>query len=235
MKAVILAAGIGQRLGELTRSVPKPMLKVGGKPVLEHILELAKVAGVTDALIHLHYLPEVVMNYFGDGSRHGISIRYHVDPQLHGTAGAIRTMASKLPREPYFVLYGDVYSNLPLQEILERHKAHSPQAIATVGLIEFQEVSQYGIVRLESDGRITQFLEKPRPEQVFSHLINTGYYVLSPEIIDWIADAVPVDFARGVFPTLSAHRRLFGVKLQGWLRPIDTPEALAKARAESTE
>lgn len=215
------------------------MLTVGGQPVLERNVELLQSAGVRDIFINLHHCPESIQSHFGDGSRFGVSIRYRFEPQLLGTAGAVRNFACDLLPQPYFVIYGDNYSGFDLNELWEGHRRHraaiGSRSLVTVGLYERPDVLQSGIADLDSRGRIIRFLEKPRPDEVFSHLVNAGCYVLEPAVHEWIPAQGPSDFGRDIFPRLASEQRLFGVKLAGWLRPIDTEPLWQHAQNWTTQ
>ena len=233
MKGILLAGGVGERLGELTRDVPKPMLRIGDKPVLEYNLEQLRDAKVQDVIIHVHYLADVIRDYFGDGRRFGVQIRYHQTPQLLGTSGSIKGLQGQLNDEHFYVVYGDCYSNYRLQELREAHlslKQRHAEVVGTIGLWEREDAQHAGIVSLDGEGLIDRIKEKPRPEEIFSHLVNTGHYILEPSVFDHIPEGRESDFAKDVFPPLVQQRLLGAVKLTGWYRPFDRPDLLARAR-----
>ncbi len=198
-KAMLLAAGRGTRLRPLTETVAKCMVEISGKPVLEHNVERLREFGVTDILINLHYLPKAVSNHFGDGSRFGVRIRYAYEPELLGTAGAVRNVATFFDA-PFFVWYGDNLSSCRLDRLRAFHEAKG--GLATIALHHRDDPTQSGIVGLDEADRITRFLEKPRPEQIFSHWVNAGIFVLDPRALAAIPQAGAPDFGRDVFPAL---------------------------------
>ena len=210
MKALILAAGEGRRLRPLTDAIPKPMIEVAGRPVLEHNVRLLVQHGITDIAINLHYHGDVIRGYFGDGSEFGARIHYSEErgEEAHGTAGAL------LPLEdwfegPFVVCYGDTYSTVNLTRMIEWH--HYCTAMMTVALVHRDDVKRSGIVGLSSGDRITRFIEKPKPGQVFSHWINAGMYVCEESVIaaiphpGWTTAQSPihsVDFGQDIIPKL---------------------------------
>jgi NDP-sugar pyrophosphorylase family protein len=198
-KAMLLAAGRGTRLRPMTETVSKCMIEIAGKPILEHNVARLRRFGVTDIVINLHYMPEAVMNHFGDGSRFGARIRYSHEPELLGTAGAVKNVAAFFDA-PFFVWYGDNLSTCRLDRLREFHKAKG--GIATIALHHRDDPTQSGIVGLDGHDRITRFLEKPRADQVFSHWVSAGILALEPRALEAIAADGAVDFGRDVFPAL---------------------------------
>ncbi|HST23195.1 MAG TPA: nucleotidyltransferase family protein [Blastocatellia bacterium] len=198
-KAMLLAAGRGTRLRPMTETVSKCMVEIAGKPVLEHNIERLRSFGVTDIAINLHYLPEAVMNHFGDGSRFGVHIHYSHEPELLGTAGAVKKVAAFFD-VPFFVWYGDNLSTCRLDRLREFHKAKG--GIASIALHYREDPTQSGIVGLDEQDQVTRFLEKPRAEQVFSHWVSAGILALEPRALEAVAADVAMDFGRDVFPAL---------------------------------
>jgi len=198
-KAMLLAAGRGTRLRPMTETISKCMVEIAGKPILEHNVERLRGFGVTDIVINLHYLPEAVMNHFGDGSRFGVRILYSHEPELLGTAGAVKKVAAFFDA-PFFVWYGDNLSTCRLDRLREFHEAKG--GIATLALHYREDPTQSGIVGLDEDDRVTRFLEKPCAEQVFSHWVSAGILALEPRALEAIAADEAVDFGRDVFPLL---------------------------------
>lgn len=223
MKAVVLAAGKGSRLGRATDGRPKPMLPVGGRPLIGYLLNLLARNGVGEVFVNLHHQPKVLKDYCGDGRRWGLRITYAVEPELLGTAGAVRNFADHLGDSPFFVVYGDNYLDCDLAELWAFHQRQP--SLATLALFEKSDVTGSGIVELDAEGRVSRFVEKPGPADVFSHLVNGGLYVLSPAVLPLIPNRVPCDFGYDVFPVLLAvGRPVFGMVMAGTVWPIDTPE-----------
>jgi NDP-sugar pyrophosphorylase family protein len=232
MKAVVLAAGKGSRLGPLTAAVPKPMLPVGGRPVIGHLLDLLGWTGVREVLINLHHHPDVLRNYCGDGSRWGVRITYAVEPELLGTAGALRSFVRWLNDAPFLVAYGDNYFECDPVSLREFHEER--RALATIALFPKDDVTGSGVVQLDADGRVRRFVEKPGPSEALGHLVNGGLYVLSPAVLPLLPDKVPCDFGYDVFPALVASGQpVYGRVLEGAVWPIDTPELYRRLRART--
>lgn len=229
MKAMILAAGRGTRLRPLTDTCPKPMLPLGGKPLLEHVILLLAKHGFDDLVVNLHYLPQLIRSYFGDGSRWRVHLTYSVETELLGTAGAVRRMAPFLD-QPFLVYYGDNLTNMDLGEFWVAHRQQGE--VASMGLHCDDDPCRSGIVRLDGNSRVVQFIEKPRLEQVFPGFkINCGIYALEPAILDWIPEQGPSDFGTEVFPRLlAAGQPIYGHPLRGQLLAGDTPERYASAQ-----
>src|SRR3989442_762056 len=230
MKAVVLAAGTGTRLNAITMNTPKPMLPVGGRPVIDRVLETVAQSGVREVLMNLHHRAELVTDFCGDGGRWGLRITYALEPRLLGTAGAVKNFAAQLGGEsPFFVVYGDNYLECDLLGLLKFHESQG--GIATIALFEKDDVSGSGIVQIDEKGRILRFLEKPAPCQAFSKLVSGGVYVFSPDVLSLIPKTVPCDFGYDVFPALLAGgRTLYGQVMDGAVWPIDTPLRYRKLR-----
>ncbi len=234
MKAMVLAAGLGTRLGDLTRDTPKPMLDVEGRPLLEHILIHLAAHGVTEAIVNLHFRAEAIRARFGDGSSLGLRILYSFEPDLLGTAGAVRRAAEHLRGgEPFLVQYGDVVTDMDLSALARAHRERG--ALATLAL--HRRAKSNSVVGLEPDGRIAMFLERPGEEErkrLVSPWVNSGIHVFSPEILDVIPEG-PADLPRDVFVPLAGGGRLYGFPLEGYRCAVDSPERLEELRGAIRE
>lgn len=220
MKAVLLAAGKGERLGALSDAMPKPLLPVEGKPILEHHIELCKCYGITELFINTHHLPDKITSHFGNGGRFGVSITYSFEKELLGTAGALNNFKDSLKGETFFVIYSDNVTDYNLKELLDFHK--EKRGLATLALFEKKNVESSGIAMLDSQGRVLRFMEKPKPGEVFSSLANAGIYVLEPGIFEYIPQGFS-DFGKDIFPKLlRAGERVFGMVMKGRLDAVDT-------------
>ncbi len=191
-KAIVLCGGKGTRLRPYTYTIPKPMLPLGRKPILEYVLSSLKRAGITDAYLAVGYLHEQLEEYFGDGGKIGLKLHYSVETAELGTAGSIIPLMGKFD-ETFVVMMGDHLSNVEISKIIGFHKKH--KAIATIALNRKGVPLEYGVADMEGD-KIVRFREKP----IVENLINTGVYVFEPEIFDFIKPKE--DFANDVFPRL---------------------------------
>ena len=229
MKAVLLAAGKGTRLHALTSVVPKPMLPIGGRPLIDRNLSLLAESGVDEVFVNLHHQAEAVTAYCGRGERWGLKITYAFEPQLLGTAGAVRNFGRALGGGPFFVVYGDNYFDCEFPALWRAHGERS--GIATLALFERDDVAGSGIVTLVAD-RVVGFVEKPAASETSSRLVNGGLYVLSSSILSLIPDTVPCDFGYDVFPRLlRGGRPIYGRVMEGAVWGIDTPELYRELRA----
>ncbi len=202
MKAMVLAAGLGTRLKPITFGIPKPMVPVIDRPCMAHLLALVQKHGFTDVVANLHYYPDTIREYFGDGSSFGVNIEYNFEPELLGTAGGVRAVSESLTEdgEPFLIISGDALTDIDLTKLIERHK--SAGGVATLTVKRVADTREYGVVLHDSEGRITGFQEKPEPDEALSDLGNCGIYVFSPEIFDYFPDSEFVDWAQDVFPAL---------------------------------
>lgn len=209
-----MAGGEGTRLRPLTCNIPKPMMPVFDKPVMEYSLELLKKYGITDVAVTLQYLPAAVQGYFQDGRDIGLNIRYFIEDTPLGTAGSVKN-AEEFLDETFMVISGDALTDFPLDEAFEFHRSRG--ALATLVLTRVESPLEYGLVLTDRDGSITRFLEKPSWGEVFSDTVNTGIYILEPEALQYVKPATQFDFSRDLFPSFLAHRKpLFGCILQGY-------------------
>jgi len=204
MKAVLMAGGFGTRLRPLTAYVPKPMVPLGNRPIMEHTVELLKAHGFDELIVLLYFLPEAITGYFGDGSRWGVRMRYVTPDADLGTAGAVRLAAADLG-EPVLVISGDILTDFDLGAAVASHRA--ARADATLVLTRVENPLQYGIVITDERGRVTRFLEKPTWGEVFSDTVNTGIYVLEPGVFEAIPPAREYDFGKDLFPALLREGR----------------------------
>jgi NDP-sugar pyrophosphorylase family protein len=227
-KAMVLAAGQGTRLRPLTERLPKCMVPVGGKPVLEHTIAWLARFGVTQIMVNVCYLPRSITDYFGDGSRWGVEIAYSWETEPLGTAGGLKKAAWFFDG-PFFVWYGDNLSTCRLDRLYALHRAR--RGAATIALHYREDPTSSGITALDEQDRITRILEKPRPEQVFSHWVSTGIFALEPQVLAAIPAEGACDFGRDIFPALLAEGvPLYGYRFSGdeelWW--IDTPQDLRR-------
>jgi mannose-1-phosphate guanylyltransferase len=230
-KAMLLAAGSATRLGNLAHDVPKPMLEVGGHPLIEHTVRQLARYGVADIVINLHRLGDVVKQHFGDGSRFGVRMHYSDEPVLLGTAGGVKKCAPLLD-ETFLLVYGDNLTTCRFDALVDFHRAHG--GIATIALFWRDDVSAHSAVERRDDGRIVRFVEKPSPADAPSHWISAGVVVFEPQIMSFIPPDRPADFGFDIFPAvLRAGEGIYGYEMgpaEG-LWWIDTPESHARVTA----
>jgi len=218
MKAIIMAGGFGTRLRPLTCKIPKPMVPMINRPMMEHIIMLLKEHQITEMVVLLFHQAESISNYFGDGTDFGVRINYIRPDADYGTAGAVG-MARELLNEPFIVISGDLLTDFDLGGIVEFH--NKKKALATITLTRVANPLEYGIVITDQDDRIVRFLEKPTWGQVFSDTINTGIYILQPEIFGLIPFKKEFDFSKDLFPLiLSQKKPLYGCITNGYWRDI---------------
>ena len=230
MKAVIMAGGEGTRLRPQTSNLPKPMLPLVGRPMMEHIVSLLRRHGITEIVVTVAFLPNAIRSYFGDGSELGVHMVYATEESPLGTAGSVRNAREQL-NERFLVISGDVLTDIDLSAVVEFHEKN--QALATIALCPVENPLEFGIVITREDGSIERFLEKPGWGQVFSDTINTGIYVLEPEIFEQIPEGRAVDFSSEVFPAvLEADDPLFGYVATGYWEDVGTTAAYLKAHED---
>jgi NDP-sugar pyrophosphorylase family protein len=225
MKALILAAGLGKRLG--LKDLPKPMYEINGKPILEHNILLLKKHNIEDIFINLHYMPDVIKNYFGDGKKWGVNIQYSYEKELQGTSGALKKIEDFFTRESFFVIYGDNYTEIDLTDMMGFHKINN--AIATVGVFDPEKSLNSriagGIVTIDQNNNLNSFIEGSRTK--IKGYVNAGVYVLEHGILDFIPTERPSDFGNDIFPQLLIKG--FPVKAyltKSFVIAIDTQDAL---------
>ncbi len=198
MKAFILAAGAGTRLRPLTYECPKPMIPLLNKPVIEHTLNNLKKHNIDSVVMNLHTLPEMITDYFGNGKKFGLDIKYSLEETLLGTAGGLKK-CQKFFDSTFVVMSGDGLSNVDLTSVIAFHK--KKKSLATMVLKKIETKFAYGITLTEKSGKIVKFVEKPTWGSVFSDTVNTGIYVFEPEIFKYIPDTF-YDFGKDLWPRL---------------------------------
>jgi NDP-sugar pyrophosphorylase family protein len=218
---MVLAGGLSTRLYPLTLDLPKPLVPVLGRPVVGHVIEYLKGHGVDDIVINVHYFPEAVTSFVGDGSRFGVRVSYLHEPELMGSAGAVRQVADRFS-ETFVVIGCDDVTDIDLDAAIAFHR--SCGAEATIVLVEVPDVSQFGAVIVDGTGRITEFQEKPPPGSGRSKLANTGVYIFEPRLLQRIPERTFYDFGKQVFPgLLEAKASFFGMRQSAYWCDIGTP------------
>lgn len=218
MQAVIMAGGFGTRLRPLSVNIPKPMVPIVNRPMLHHIIDLLKKHGFTELIMMLYYQPDVITDYFGDGSKFGVKIKYLRPESDLGTAGSVK-YAEKNLKGTFLVISGDVMTDFDITKAIEYHKAK--KAMATIVLTRVSNPLQYGVVITDKEQKIERFLEKPSWGEVFSDTINTGIYVLDSKVFEMIPSEKSFDFSKDLYPAiLSQDKGLYGFIAEGYWKDI---------------
>lgn len=213
MKAMILAAGKGTRVRPITHTIPKPMIPILQKPVMEFLLELLREHGFTEIMVNVSHLAEEIENYFRDGQRFGVEIAYSFEGRIEdgeligdamGSAGGLKKIQNfqRFFDDTFVVLCGDALVDLDLSEAVRRHKAKGAMASMITKRVPKDQVSSYGVVVTDDDGRVRSFQEKPAVDEAASNMINTGIYIFEPEVLDFVPSDQPFDIGSDLFPKL---------------------------------
>ncbi|MBS3090567.1 nucleotidyltransferase family protein [Candidatus Pacearchaeota archaeon] len=225
MKAILFCGGEGTRLSPLTSQIPKPMIPLQGKTVIEHLFDLFKKYGIKDIILTTCYLKEKFKEYFGNGKKFGVNILYIEEETLLGTANHI-ALAKQHLNETFLVSNGDELKEIDLEDMIRQHK--ETKAIATLAIREVLDPSKYGAVRLRGN-QILEFVEKPQLEEAPPHFINAGLYIMEPEILKHIPENYTM-LETGVFPKLAKEGRLYGYKFKGQWFDTGTFERYEEAK-----
>lgn len=232
MKAIILCAGFGTRLGGITREIPKPMLPINGHPLLEYIIVNCIKYGFNEIAVNLHFKPSIIKNHFGDGTRYGASITYFYEDTLLGTAGSIKNMLSFVDNENHFLVhYGDIITDQNLMELEHAHK-QKPKILGTL-LIHSRQKSNSIIIIDSNTGQIHEFVERPSDEERLkynSSWVNSGIAILDREIVNYIPNGVS-DLPKDVYRKIALTGKLYSLPLNNSYRcAIDSPERYKEAQ-----
>lgn len=234
MRAVVMAGGAGTRLRPMTSTLPKPLLPVVNRPIMEHVLRLLRRHGITDTVVTVQFLASLIRTYFGDGSELGMSLRYATEETPLGTAGSVKNAEEYLRGEPFIVISGDALTDIDLTDLIRFHRAKG--GLVTVCLTKVKDPVEFGITIVDDDDRVTRFLEKPTWGEVFSDTVNTGIYVLEPEVLDRVPPGEVVDWSADVFPALmAAGQPIYGYVAEGYWEDVGTHESYLRAQADVLE
>jgi NDP-sugar pyrophosphorylase family protein len=232
MRAIVLAAGVGSRLGPYTDDRPKPMLEVHGRPIIAYNLAMLAAAGFDEVVVNLHQHAAVVRGYVGDGSAWGLRVRYSEERELLGTAGAMVPVAEILGSGTFAIVFGDNVYELDVADLVRAHRAHGE--LATVALWEREDVTPSGVAELGDDDRIRRFIEKPRLGETDSHWISAGVIIAEPALLDLVPRDRPSDLGREILPELADRGRdLFGYRMTGGLWWFDRAEDYERAQSDT--
>lgn len=234
MKAMILSAGLGTRLRPLTNHLPKPLLPLEGRPLIEYTLRLLRKYALTEVVINLHYHGDKIRQALGDGARWGMKIRYSDEPQILGTGGGIKKMARLLPEEPFVVINSDILVEARLDRLMEVHRRQ--KAAATLALREDPEVEAWGAVGIDFHHRIRQFLGKPDWKgEALAKRMFAGIHVMDPRVLSYIPDQGFSTIIDAYVEMLQKGEPLFGHACTEYWLDIGTPERYRKAQNDLKE
>lgn len=234
MKAVIMAGGEGKRLKAVTGELPKPMVPMLGRPMMEHIILLLKENGFEDICAAVKYRAEDIMEYFGDGSKLGVRLQYRVEQQALGTAGGVKNCADFYGDEDFLVISGDAACDFDLRELMARHR-ESGSAVS-LALYRHPEPLSYGLAVTDQGGLIKAFVEKPRWSRVVTDLVNTGIYAVSPRAMASVPEGASFDFAKDLFPLLMKNgEKLLGLSMDGYWCDVGSPLSYYRCCADALE
>jgi len=230
MQAVILAGGKGSRLADYTKVTPKPMLKIGEKPLLQHQIELLVKYGITEITMLVNYLKDPIIDYFDNGSKWGAAISYFEEKEPLGTVGGIKEIENRVHGD-FLVLYGDVMVNMDLSLLMAYHRKNDSEC--TLVLHPNDHPYDSDLVEINADGRIMAFHPKPHPPALTYHnLVNAGVYLFSPVVMKFIEKGKKADFGRQVFPSILKHIRMYGYRTAEYLKDMGTPDRLDQVKAD---
>jgi NDP-sugar pyrophosphorylase family protein len=232
MKAMILCAGYGTRLGDLTRETPKPLLRVGGHALVDFILANLKKHGFSEVMVNVHHHADQVRAGLGHWAHRGVSIDYSFEETLLGTAGALKKVESFFADEEVFLVhYGDIVTDLDLTKMLQFHRERR----ATATLLVHKRQRSNSAVEFDGNQCIHQFVERP-PEsfwdKIHSAWVNSGVLLLTPRVFEVIPDEAPSDWPRDIFPKLISSQSLFAYCLDSYRIAVDSPERLAQLESD---
>lgn len=219
-KAVILAGGKGIQMRPLTYEMPKTMIPVHGKPILQHIIESLRDQRIKDITVLIGHLGEMIQDYFKDGSKFGVNIDYVKEKHQYGTGGSLRELKNKI-NDAFVLIYGDVLSEINYLDFIDFHKSHNQ--IASMALTSQDHPTEYGVVNLQGS-KIVKFEEKPEKKPGLSHLINAGMYILESSIFKFIPPKGYVSLEQDILPDLAKKEKLFGYPFSGLWFDVATPE-----------
>jgi NDP-sugar pyrophosphorylase family protein len=234
MKAMVFAAGQGQRLRPLTETLPKALVAVGGRPMIDYPLLLLRRYGIREVMINLHHLGEQIEAYLGDGAKLGLTIRYSKEPELLDTGGGLLQAKDFLQDQTFIVINTDVLIDLPIDELVAFHRQH--KAAVTLVVRADKDADRYGSMEIDADGRIYRFLNTSAPRRhsaMGAKLMFTGVQILEPRVFDFMPNGdVPQKFGttKHTYPRmLGAGERLYGFRFDGYWQDLGTQERIKEA------
>jgi len=228
---MILAAGMGQRLRPITETIPKALVEVGGRPLIDYAVETLVRSGITDVVVNLHHLGELVRAHLDDGARYGARIRYSAETTLQGTGGGIRQARSLLGDDTFVTVNSDTIIDVDLRRVAAFHRENG--AVATLVVRKDPRMESFGLIRLGADGRVGSFLDTHResPEEL-EPFMYTGVQILEPRVFDYMPAEGAFSITEVTYPRmLGAGERLYGYRFDGTWLTVGTPDELTEASA----
>ena len=231
MKCIILSAGLGSRAKPLTNAVPKVMLKIGGKPLLEHQIILCRKYGIKEIAVNLHYKPRVITNYFQNGNKWGVKLNYSYEKKLLGTAGALKKLVNYWNNQPFLMLYGDNFTSIDLSKIIKFSR--KKRAACHMTLFESKEPWTQGVVKTDNQGRVIEFQEKPAKAKIVSSWVDAGVSIFHPKILEYIPSGKYFDLGKNFFPLLIKKKiPIYTLKVTDYIQDIGSPKRYQKAKRD---
>lgn len=231
MKAILLSGGAGTRLKNISGDLPKPMMPILGKPLLEHTVTHLREQGFRNLCLTLHYNPDPIRRHFGDGAAFGVRMTYRTEATPLGTAGAVKNCGDFYGEAPFLVMSGDAACDYPLADLMTAHRGG-----VTIALANSPEPLSFGLVVTDKRGAVTDFVEKPDWEHVVTDRVSTGIYVIDPEVMNQVPDAMAYDFAKDLFPRLlKLGVPMTGVPIEGYWRDIGTPRSYYQCNLDALD
>lgn len=231
MKGVILAGGKGTRMRPLTYTTAKPMLPLINRPFMEHFILRLKSFGINEIILSTCYLPDAFYDYFGNGKKFGVKLIYVSEDSPMGTCGAVKNVEKYLENETFYVFNGDILTNLNLKSMISYHK--SKKADITISLVAVEDPTAYGLVPIDKNGKVKEFLEKPSLEEINTNLINAGTYIIEPHILGHVPERENYSFERELFPkALKLGYKIFGFVSNAYWLDVGTPEKYMTAHID---
>jgi len=228
-KALVLAGGEGIKMRPFTYEIPKTLIPVKDKPILEYIIELLREAQIREIMILVGHLGNKIKSHFGNGSRFGVKISYLLEKKPRGTAAPLRQAKEFIGKSSFVTIYGDTLIDINLRDLIDFHQAHP--GIATMALTSYDKPYEFGVVRLHGN-KIVKFTEKPEKGKKVSHLINAGLFIFDPEIINYIPKKGYSMLEKDVFPKLVKEGKLYGYPFEGQWFDVSTPEVYEEVLKE---
>ena len=232
MRAVVLVGGFGTRLRPLTEDIPKPLLPVGQRPIIEHVVRSLAAGGVTDVVLALGFRPDAFRDAYPSGTCAGVPLHYAVEPEPLDTGGAIAFAARSAGiDETFVVVNGDILTDLDVLRLVELHEQWGGEA--TLHLTQVDDPSSFGVVATDEDGRVQRFVEKPSREDAPSRMINAGTYVVEPSMVERVPVGARVSVERVVFPAVAAEGGLFAWCTEDYWIDTGRPELYRQANLDA--